>query len=74
MEKKSTWKEVKGMDVESIIVGVYIFFSALMALFGFGMLSICNALVLILYLFITGMRKDMKELCQGLVEECESEY
>ena len=74
MEKKSTWKEVKGMDVESVIVGVYIFFSALMALFGFGMLSICNALVLILYLFIIGMRKDMKELCQGLVEECESEY
>ena len=74
MEKKSTWKEVKGMDVESVIVGVYIFFSALMALFGFGLLSICNALVLILYLFIIGMRKDMKELCQGLVEECESEY
>ena len=74
MEKKSTWKEVKGMDVESIIVGVYIFFSALMALFCFGMLSICNALVQILYLFIIGMRKDVKELCQGLVEECESEY
>ena len=74
MEKKSTWKEIKSMDVESVIVGVYIFFSALMALFGFGMLSICNALVQILYLFIIGMRKDVKELCQGLVEECESEY
>ena len=74
MKKKSTWKEVKGMDVESVIVGVYIFFSALIALFGFEMLSICNALVQILYLFIIGMRKDVKELCQGLVEECESEY
>ena len=62
------------MDVESVIVGVYIFFSALIALFGFGMLSIGNALVLILYLFITGKRKDMKELCHGMVEECESEY
>ena len=62
------------MDVESVIVWVYIFFSALIALFGFGMLSICNALVLILYLVMAGMRKDLKELCNGLVKECESEY
>ena len=73
MEKKSTWKEVKSMDVESVIVGVYIFFSALIALFGFEMLSIVNAMVLILYLVMTGMRKDLKELCNGLVEELEKE-
>ena len=59
MEKKSTWKEVKGMDVESVIVGVYILISALIALFGFEMLSMFNALVLILYLVMAGMRKDL---------------
>ena len=74
MKKKSTWKEVKGMDVESVIVGVYIFFSALIALLGFGMLSFVNAMVLIFYLLMAGMRKDLKELCNGLVKECESEY
>ena len=61
------------MDVESVIVGVYIFFSALIALFGFEMLSICNAMVLILYLVMSGMRKDLKELCNGLVDELEKE-
>ena len=61
------------MDVESVIVGVYIFFSALIALFGFEMLSIVNAMVLILYLVMSGMRKDLKELCTGLVEELEKE-
>ena len=74
MEKKSTWKEIKSMDVESVIVGVYIFFSALIALLGFGMLSFVNAMVLIFYLLRAGMRKDLKELCNGLVKECESEY
>ena len=74
MEKKSTWKEIKSMDVESVIVGVYIFFSALIALLGFGMLSFVNAMVLIFYLLMSGMRKDLKELCNGLVKECESEY
>ena len=73
MEKKSTWKEVKSMDVESVIVGVYILISALIALFGFEMLSMFNALVLILYLVMAGMRKDLKELCNGLVEELEKE-
>ena len=73
MEKKSTWKEVKSMDVESVIVGVYIFFSALIALFGFEMLSMFNAMVLILYLVMAGMRKDLKELCNGLVDELEKE-
>ena len=61
------------MDVESVIVGVYIFFSALIALFGFEMLSMFNAMVLILYLVMAGMRKDLKELCNGLVEELEKE-
>ena len=72
MKKKSTWKEVKGMDVRDVIVGAYILFSALAALFGFGILSIGNTVVLILYLVIAGMGKDLKELCDGLVEECES--
>ena len=61
------------MDVESVIVGVYIFFSAMIALFGFEMLSIVNAMVLILYLVMAGMRKDLKELCNGLVDELEKE-
>ena len=61
------------MDVESVIVGVYIFFSAMIALFGFEMLSMFNAMVLILYLVMAGMRKDLKELCNGLVEELEKE-
>ena len=73
MEKKSTWKEVKSIDVESVIVGVYILISALIALFGFEMLSMFNAMVLILYLVMAGMRKDLKELCNGLVEELEKE-
>ena len=61
------------MDVESVIVGVYILISALIALFGFEMLSMFNAMVLILYLVMAGMRKDLKELCNGLVEELEKE-
>ena len=73
MEKKSTWKEVKSIDVESVIVGVYILISALIALIGFEMLSMFNAMVLILYLVMAGMRKDLKELCNGLVEELEKE-
>ena len=61
------------MDVESVIVGVYILISALIALFGFEMLSMFNAMVLILYLVMAGMRKDLKELCNGLVEELKKE-
>ena len=61
------------MDVESVIVGVYILISALIALFGFEMLSMFNAMVLILYLVMAGMRKDLKELCNGLVDELEKE-
>lgn len=74
MEKKSTWKEVKGVDVQSIIIGISILFSALSAVLGYGMLSFGNAMVLAFYLVMAGMSKDLKELCNGLAEECESEY
>ena len=73
MEKKSTLKEVKRMDVQSIIVGISILFSAFAAVLGYEMLSISNAMVLAFYLIMVGMSKDLKELCNGLVEECESE-
>ena len=73
MEKKMTAKETKSMEIQSIIVGVSILFSALTAVLGYGMLSIGNAMVLAFYFVMVGMSKDLKELCCGLVEECESE-
>ena len=73
MEKKSTSKEVKSMDIQSIVVGVSILFSALAAVLGYGVLGLGNAMVLALYLVMTGMSKDLKELCNGLAEECENE-
>ena len=73
MEKKSTSKEVKSMDIQSIVVGASILFSALAAVLGYGILGIGNAMVLAVYLVMTGMSKDLKELCNGLVEECENE-
>ena len=74
MEKKSTMEEVKCMDFQSIIVGVAIFFCALTAALGYGILSISSAMVLAVYCVMVGMSKDLKELCNGLAEECESEY
>ena len=47
--------------------------SALTAILGYGMLSIGNAMVLAFYFVMVGMSKDLKELCNGLAEECESE-
>ena len=44
MEKKMTVKETKSMEIQSIIVGVSILFSALTAVLGYGMLSIGNAM------------------------------
>ena len=73
MEKKSTSKEVKSMDIQSIVVGASILFSALTAVLGYGMLSIGNVMVLAFYFVMVGMSKDLKELCNGLAEECESE-
>ena len=73
MEKKSTSKEVKSMDIQSIVVGASILFSALAAVLGYGVLGLGNAMVLALYLVMTGMSKDLKELCNGLMEECENE-
>lgn len=74
MKKKSVWNKVKSISVRDIILGEYILFSALAALFGFSILSISNTLVLILYLVKVGMGKDLKELCDVLLEEFESEY
>ena len=73
MEKKSTSKEVKSMDIQSIVVGASILFSALAAVLGYGVLGLGNAMVLALYLVMTGMSKDLKELCNGLAEERENE-
>ena len=73
MEKKMTVKETKSMEIQSIIVGVSILFSALSAVLGYGMLSIGNAMVLAFYFVMVGMSKDLKELCNGLADECESE-
>ena len=73
MEKKMTVKETKSMEIQSIIVGVSILFSALTAVLGYGMLSIGNVMVLAFYFVMVGMSKDLKELCNGLAEECESE-
>ena len=73
MEKKSTSKEVKSMDIQSIVVGASILFSALAAVLGYGVLGLGNSMVLALYLVMTGMSKDLKELCNGLAEECENE-
>ena len=74
MEKKSTWKEVKGVDVQSIIIGISILFSALAAVLGYGVLGLGNAMVLALYLVMAGMSKGLKELCNVLAEECESKF
>ena len=61
------------MDIQSIVVGASILFSALAAVLGYGVLGLGNAMVLALYLVMTGMSKDLKELCNGLAEECENE-
>ena len=71
MEKKMTVKETKNMEIQSIIVGVSILFSALTAVFGYGMLSIGCVMVLAVYFVMVGMSKDLKELCNELVEETE---
>ena len=73
MEKKSTLKEVKRMDVQSVIVVVSVVFSALTAVLGYGMLSIGSVMILSFYCVMVGMSKDLKELCNSLVEECENE-
>ena len=74
MKKKMTLEEAKKMDIQSIIVGVFVLLSALAAVLGFGMLSIGILMVLAFCYVMAGMGKDLKELCDGLVEECESRY
>ena len=73
MEKKSLLKEVKRMDVQCIVIGLFILFSAVTAILGYGMLSISNVMVLTFYCVMNGMNKDLKELCNSLVEEGEEE-
>lgn len=69
MKKKSVMKEVKVQDVLSVLVGISILFSALMAILGYEALSIGNAMVLVVFCVLCGMTKDLKDLCNELVEE-----
>lgn len=69
MEKKSAMKEVKHQDMWGGVVGISILFSALMAVCGYEALSISNAMVIAVGCVLGGMSKDLKDLCNGLVEE-----
>ena len=73
MEKKSLLEEVKRMDVQCIVIGLSIVFSAVTAILGYGMLSISNAMVLTFYCVMNGMNKDLRELCNSLVEDEDEE-
>ncbi len=66
-------EEVKRMDVQCIVIGLFILFSAVTAILGYGMLSISNVMVLTFYCVMNGMNKDLRELCNSLVEEGEEE-
>ena len=69
MEKKSVMNEVKRQDMWTVVVGVSILFCALTAVWGYETLSISNAMVLAVCCVFGGMSKDLKELCDGLVDE-----
>ena len=69
MEKKSLLKEAKHSEILSVIVGISILFSALTAILGYDSLSISNAMILAFFFVMACMAKDLKELCNGLVEE-----
>lgn len=69
MKKKSNMKGVKQFDMMSVIVAVSVLFSALTAVLGYGSLSISNAMVLAVFCVLNCMAKDLKEFCNGLVEE-----
>ena len=69
MEKKSYMKEVKQCDMMSIIIGISILFSALMAVLGYESLSISNAMILAVFCALNCMAKDLKEFYNELVEE-----
>ena len=69
MEKKSLLKEAKHSEILSVIVGISILFSALTAILGYESLSISNAMILAFFCVMAYMAKDLKELCNGLVEE-----
>ena len=53
-----TLEEAKKMDIQSIIVGVFVLLSALAAVLGFGMLSIGILMVLAFCYVMAGMGKD----------------
>ena len=69
MEKKSYMKEVKQCDMMSIIIGISILFSALMAVLGYESLSISNAMILAVFCVLNCMAKDLKEFCNELMKE-----
>ena len=69
MKKKSVMKEVKFQNTLSVVVGVSIMFSALTAILGYEALSIGNAMVLVVFCVLCGMTKDLKDLCNELVED-----
>ena len=50
-------------------MGISILFSALMAILGYVALSISNAMVLVVFCVLCGMTKDLKDLCNELLEE-----
>ncbi len=69
MEKKSVMKEVKHQDMPGVVLGVFIFLSALMAVCGYEALSLSCGMILAVFCVFSGMTKDLKDLCNGLVEE-----
>lgn len=73
MEKKSLLKGVRNSDMLSILIAVSILFSALTAVLGYESLSISNAMILAVFCVLACMTKDLKEFCNGLVEEGEEE-
>lgn len=69
MEKKSLGKEAKSVDVQCVIAGVSILFSALSAAFGYENLSISMAMIFAVVCVMSCIAKDVMELCNGLLEE-----
>ena len=72
MEKQVELKEAKSADVQSIIAGVLILFSAVTAILGYVELSLCCVMVFAVFCVMSCMAKDLIELCNSIVEEEES--
>lgn len=69
MEKKSLRKEVKSVDVQCVIAGVSILFSALSAALGYENLSLSMAMIFAVVCVMSCMTKDLVELFNSLVNE-----